>query len=666
MGRTIVVFRSPFLGYTPQQRAESAQARLKRIVDSDRESEAVTVTDAPRQGKIVRVGMELVFTILENDVNTLEGETLDSVAINAADSLRETLQMVAEGQSWQALLWDATSCVGATLGLLAMLYLILRFYRWLYQGMMRQAERRAAHLAIGQFYDLSEAFITATNWLARVLLWGVVFYLLYTWMAFCLRCFPNTRTTGQHMQDLLFSVIANAASGFAQALPGLVFVVLVVVITYNVVHLIDLFFNAVEEGRVPVPESFRETSRPSRFLLKTSLWLCGLVAAWPYVPGSGSEALRGVLMFLGILLSLGSSGVVSHVAAGVILTYSRRLKVGDYVRVEPHEGTVIDVGLLCTRIRTEKREEVSVPNSVLVGTITKNFTRRGGGPGDHPAHQRDRRIRHPVAAGTRPAAHGGGTDRGPEQGAGPVRVPGCPGRLLRGIPGQCVPGAARDADSRPGCPARPHPGCLQRAWRADHVSPLRDGPGKGQGRATRTLVRCACAKGLGPAALCRWSRPALDFELSPTRTADCGGPADLAGGAGLCRGGRRGLRTWLGVADSAGGERRGLRTWLGVADSAGGSGLCRGERTLPGGADSAGGSGLCRGERTLPGGAPRVADLAGGCGLCRGERTLPGGRRGLRTQQGGTVAALARAAAVPPASEGASACSCCYLLPPAR
>jgi len=51
--------------------------------------------------------------------------------------------------------------------------------------------------------------------------------------------------------------------------------------------------------------------------------------------------------------------------------------VGDYIRAGGHEGTVQSLGMLMTRLRTVKDEYVNVPNSVVLGGATVNYSAAG-------------------------------------------------------------------------------------------------------------------------------------------------------------------------------------------------------------------------------------------------------------------------------------------------
>jgi small-conductance mechanosensitive channel len=55
--------------------------------------------------------------------------------------------------------------------------------------------------------------------------------------------------------------------------------------------------------------------------------------------------------------------------------YTRSLKVGEYVRIGDHEGTVESIGFMSTRLRTRRNEVINIPNAVLMGTVTTNYSR---------------------------------------------------------------------------------------------------------------------------------------------------------------------------------------------------------------------------------------------------------------------------------------------------
>jgi small-conductance mechanosensitive channel len=105
------------------------------------------------------------------------------------------------------------------------------------------------------------------------------------------------------------------------------------------------------------------------------LWVFALALAYPHLPGSGTDAFKGVSVFVGLMISLGSSGIVNQVMSGLTLTYSRALRLNDFVRIGDVEGTVTHLGSLSTKLKTLLREEITIPNAVVVSTQTTNYSR---------------------------------------------------------------------------------------------------------------------------------------------------------------------------------------------------------------------------------------------------------------------------------------------------
>lgn len=52
------------------------------------------------------------------------------------------------------------------------------------------------------------------------------------------------------------------------------------------------------------------------------IWLFALSAAYPFLPGANSLAFKGISLFFGLMLTLGSTGVMTHAMSGLVLIYS--------------------------------------------------------------------------------------------------------------------------------------------------------------------------------------------------------------------------------------------------------------------------------------------------------------------------------------------------------
>jgi small-conductance mechanosensitive channel len=205
----------------------------------------------------------------------------------------------------------------------------------------------------------------------RVLLTIILFYF---YIPILFSFFPWTYGHAGVLFDYVlypFKVIGKAILAY---LPNLFFLAVIGVVTHYINRLILFFFDALEKGTLSLPGFYREWAMPTYKIVRFLVFMFALVMAFPYLPGSESEAFKGVSIFLGVLFSLGSTSAVANVVAGLILNYTRAFSIGDRVRIGDVEGDVIFKTLLVTHIRTVKNVEITLPNSTVLGGAVHNFS----------------------------------------------------------------------------------------------------------------------------------------------------------------------------------------------------------------------------------------------------------------------------------------------------
>jgi small-conductance mechanosensitive channel len=371
--RPIVTLRALFTGYTPKQRVEAAEARIHRLIER---GELASVSAAPQsEGIQIRIGNTGVFYVTPGDANDLAGEGLDEISDRTVANLSLALKEIHEAGHGEFLLRAAGLTVAATLALLLIITGIRRSHRWLRAHLADVVGPRMKALAIGGFTQHIEGIILFLKGVVGLTAWALAFFSLYLWLDFSFMQFPYTRPWGEQLHNYMTDAITAFLLAIVDFIPGLVVVAVIFSITRFLARLARLFFDAVENGRVRVPGLYAETAQPTRRIVTVILWLFAVVMMYPYLPGSDSDAFKGVSVFVGLLLSIGSAGTVNQAVSGLMLMYSRALRVGDYVQIGETVGTVVALGMFSTRIRTPWGEIVSFPNAVIVGTTTKNYSR---------------------------------------------------------------------------------------------------------------------------------------------------------------------------------------------------------------------------------------------------------------------------------------------------
>lgn len=379
--RVVAIFRSPYLGVSPERRAQRTEAILRELLDRAVRGE-VTVQVEP-QGHALLVDGELALVLLPTDVDSLRGQTLAQASAAASEALRQALAETREGRDTQRLLGGLGRSVLATLAALAIAVPVWRARRWATLRLARRVARTASGVRVAGAELLhSERLVAAVQWGMRVLWWSLASVLAYEWLGYVLRQFPYTRPWGEELTRYLVDVASHLGRGVLNALPGLVIAGAIFLLARGVIALFRPFFARL----AVVGERQRgwldaDTAGPTQRLFSVAVWLFAGVMAYPYLPGAQSEAFKGLSLLIGLMVTLGGSSLFGQAASGLVLMYSRTLRVGEYVRINEHEGTVTEMGAFITRVRTGLGEELTFPNALVLSSVSKNYSRAVQGDG---------------------------------------------------------------------------------------------------------------------------------------------------------------------------------------------------------------------------------------------------------------------------------------------
>lgn len=213
------------------------------------------------------------------------------------------------------------------------------------------------------------------------LAWLTAIIAAYLWLSYALRLFPYTKPWGDDLASYLQEFFLQMCDAIVRSIPSLFAVAIIFTLTRWFVRLAQALFTQIEVGTFKLtwfePEFAQATSR----LTSALTWLFAIVVAYPYIPGSHTEAFKGVSVFIGLMVSLGSTGIINQMMSGLYVVYAKALKANDYVGIGEVKGFVTKVGLLAAKIRTVEGQEVRIPNSVLVNTPATNYTRLAGNDG---------------------------------------------------------------------------------------------------------------------------------------------------------------------------------------------------------------------------------------------------------------------------------------------
>jgi len=361
--------------YSAQLRADRIQARLRDVI-GDRTIRDATVTVREVDGASeLRVGPKLVLVVAPQDAAKLNVPRV-TLAEQYARVVEEAIRVDRLRHAPATLLRSAGYGLVATLIFAALVWLILRFTRALHRRLAARISRRSEAFRALQVELLGDARVGGTLRavisVLRALLLLAAFNLYLTYV---LGLFPWTRAVSLRLGDYVFTPVRALALAMAAYLPKLLFVVVIGVAVHIAIRLVGIFFRQIQTGRVVFASFPAEWADPTNKIVRVLIIALGLVVAFPYLPASDSPAFAGVSVFMGVLVSLASSSALSNMMAGLVLTYTGAFRHGDRVKVGEAFGDIIETSLLVTRIRTIKNEDITIPNSLVLGTTVTNYTR---------------------------------------------------------------------------------------------------------------------------------------------------------------------------------------------------------------------------------------------------------------------------------------------------
>lgn len=361
-------------GYTPQQRAQmtgSAIEELGRRFNLRPDSVSVDHSDIVSD---LMYGNKVLLSLTDQDA-LWEGVSRDSLANerrqNVVDKLHE---MKAEHGIWRMakrILYFVLVIVGQ--------YFLFRLTNWLFRKLkvriLRLKDTKIKPVSI-QGYELLDAqkqanLLVFLASVGRYILMGL--QLLFT-VPLIFIIFPQTEGLAYRLLGYIWNPIRGIFVGIIDYIPKLFTIIVIWYAVKYLVRFVLYLAREVEGGRLKINGFYPDWAMPTFHIIRFLLYAFMIAMIYPYLPGSNSGVFQGISVFVGLIVSLGSSTVIGNIIAGLVITYMRPFKIGDRIQLNDTTGNIIEKTPLVTRIRTPKNEVVTVPNSFVMSSHTVNYS----------------------------------------------------------------------------------------------------------------------------------------------------------------------------------------------------------------------------------------------------------------------------------------------------
>ena len=336
--RDIVTLRATIAGAGPELRAEKILERLDSLPLNARSADinSIPFVVEGQNGLAFMYQGKILFYLGANDLDKETGETLVQAAQHTLQNLDDALRARYDERSWPVLRSAFLFTLVALVLLVVAVFVVWRSHERVVAVLKRKEPLVRTPLQLFGI-DLRPPIDSAVYGLMRAVEAVFIIVAIYVWATFALSRFPYTQPWSHKLGRYVLDLLQQWAQAVVRSLPELLALALIFIFTRWVVRAGQSFFNQVALGRIRVSWLDPDMAGATQRIFAIIVWVFAAVMAYPYIPGSSTDAFKGISVFVGLVVSLGSTGIINQVMSGLFVVYSRALKPGEWVMVNEVE-----------------------------------------------------------------------------------------------------------------------------------------------------------------------------------------------------------------------------------------------------------------------------------------------------------------------------------------
>lgn len=373
-GDTLLSFYAKKGGLSAHDRAENAaQAILKIGKDLSLKTDSVYLFDSEFLTDIM-YGQKVIFSVTDQDalwLNVGKEELAQSYRTIVSDKIRELKKAHS--------ILQIVKRVALFLLVLVVQYLLFRLTNYLFRKLRRQIiwlkMNRLKSITIRDYEFLN------THRQGRVLIFfnNILRYIvlliqLAISVPILFAIFPQTENLAIKLFSYILEPVKMVVKSVIEYIPNLFIILVIYYCIKYIIKGIQYIADEIESENLKITGFYPDWAQPTFNIVRFLMYAFMIAMIYPFLPGSGSGVFQGISVFVGLIISLGSSTVIGNIIAGLVITYMRPFKLGDRIKLNETTGNVIEKTPFVTRIRTPKNEVVTIPNSFIMSSHTVNYS----------------------------------------------------------------------------------------------------------------------------------------------------------------------------------------------------------------------------------------------------------------------------------------------------
>lgn len=359
--------------FPAKERAEYISSKIKRLYnESFFEKDSLKIIPSEVSTDIVYKSDLVIMSVLESDGKS-ERQTRSFIADRNLKMIRKAIIYQNENYS------QLPKRFGYTVLLVLIIGLILFLAGKIFNLVKKYIIKNNARYFKGLNYNTVKILSPEKQLFLFLRFFGFVkivtlILIVYLSLPILFSIFPATKEYTTTLLKWILTPAKSAFMGFVGFLPSLFTIIVIIIIFKYSLKVIKFFFDEIKSENIKIDGFYSDWALPTFNIIRLLMYAFMLVIIFPYLPGSDSSIFKGVSVFVGVLFSLGSSNAIANMVAGLVITYMRPFKIGDYIKIGDVSGEVVEKTALVTRIRTPKFEDITIPNATVLSSTSTNFS----------------------------------------------------------------------------------------------------------------------------------------------------------------------------------------------------------------------------------------------------------------------------------------------------
>ena len=371
---TIFLIYNHIGSFSAYERSTHITEKIKKLYNDDfLILDSIKISDTDELAYIV-YNDAIVMTVTESDALWND----QSMHELAEDNIQLIRISIANAQMENSLSRTLTR-IGLALLVIVIAYIIVWSINKLYAKFLRYITRFKDRLLKdisykGYTFLSSEQKLKLLFVVLKTIRWVLILLSFFIVFPIVFSIFPFTRGWADYLFGLLWAPTRGMLTSIWDYLPNLFTIMIIYFVMKYIIRFVKYIFSEIEAGKLKISGFHPDWAMPTYHIVRFLLMVFGFILIFPHLPGAESDTFKGVSVFLGVLISLGSSSAIANLIAGLIITYMRPFKIGDRIKVGDISGDVVEKTVLVTRLRTVKNEEITIPNSAILSGNTVNYS----------------------------------------------------------------------------------------------------------------------------------------------------------------------------------------------------------------------------------------------------------------------------------------------------